>query len=276
MESPPPLSLLEVSEFARLVARAAGDVALQYFRGSLDPRNKASVGFDPVTAADIEIEMLVRERIRRHFPTHRVIGEELPEDPGSSEYCWIIDPIDGTRGFLLGLPTWGILMGLVRGDTPLFGLMYQPLSDDMFVGTRERSWHYRGERSTRLTCADDRPLAEATLCCTHPDMFAGELAEKGFKRLSGQVRSVRYGTDCWGYASLAMAGADLVFEADLKPCDVAPLIPIVEGAGGTILAIDGGSALGAPAVVAATSAALANEALRVYGGASTSGPHNDA
>ncbi len=267
MEPNPTLSLIEISEFARVVARAAGDVALQYFRGSLDPRNKASVGFDPVTAADIEIEMLVRERIRRHYPTHRVIGEELPEDPGSSEYCWIIDPIDGTRGFLLGLPTWGILMGLMHGETPIFGLMYQPLCDDMFVGTRERSWHYRGDRSTRLTCADARPLAEATLCCTHPDMFADEAARSGFERLNREVRSVRFGTDCWGYASLAMGGADIVFEADLKPCDVAPLIPIVEGAVGMIQALDGGPALGAPAVVAATSPALANEALRVYRGA---------
>lgn len=257
----------EFVQAAIAIAEAAGEVALRYFRTSLDASNKQATGFDPVTAADIDIEMMVRERLRRRFPTHRIIGEELPEDPGEADACWVVDPIDGTRGFLLGLPTWGILLGFLQAGRPALGLMYQPLTGDLFYGSAAGSFLRRSGVSTPIRCAPSRELAKATLCCTHPDMFAAPGDAQGFIALTKGVRSVRYGTDCWGYASLAMGGADLVFEADLKPCDVIPLIPIVEGAGGCIQAIDGGSAVGATKVVAATDKDLALAATDVFRGA---------
>lgn len=253
-------------DLAIAICEAAGEVALGYFRTPVTACNKRDDGFDPVTAADIDIEMLVRERIRREFPTHRIVGEELPEDPGDTAACWVVDPIDGTRGFLLGLPTWGILLGFIRSGAPHLGVMYQPLTGDLIFGSPEGSFIKRSGQFTPIQCAPPKHLAAGTLCTTHPDMFASAEDAAGFAALTHAVLSVRYGTDCWGYASLAMGGADLVFEADLKPCDVIPLIPIVEGAGGVIQALDGGTAVGASQVVAATHASLADEAVRVFKG----------
>jgi len=256
-----------IAGFAVDLAAICGRIALEHFRGGDGDRSKRDDSYDPVTAADIAIERRVRAAVRETFPTHGVIGEELPDERDDADECWVVDPIDGTRGFVLGLPTWGILIGHLRHGRPVFGLMYQPLADDLVYGDARGAYLERAGRARRLSVAPTAALADAHLCCTHPDMFERDGTKAAFLRLAGKVRSVRYGTDCYGYASLALGGTHIVAEGGLKPCDVLPLIPIVEAAGGTICDWRGGSAVGATEVVAAASPELARAALAALDGA---------
>ena len=255
--------LAGIGAFACELGREAGALALRYFRTGLAAASKTEAGFDPVTAADLAIERHLREAIRRRYPTHGIVGEELPDESADASHCWVIDPIDGTRGFVLGLPTWGILLGLMQGGRPVLGLMYQPLTDDLVYGDGNETFIERAGARRPLAVQPASDLAQAQLCCTHPAMFEEPADAAAFARLATRVRAVRYGTDCYGYASLALGGAQLVVEGGLKPCDVIPLIPIVEGAGGLVRSWAGQTGLGARKIVAAADAGLLDATLAV-------------
>lgn len=259
-------TLTGVGEFARGIGREAGAIALRYFRSGITAASKADTEFDPVTAADLAIERHLRDAIRSRYPTHGIVGEELPDEAADARECWVIDPIDGTRGFVLGLPTWGVLIALMSGGRPVLGLMYQPLTDDLVYGDGDGAFIERAGGRRPLAVRSAPTLEEAQLCCTTPAMFDGPRDAAAFARLAARVRAVRYGTDCYGYASLALGGAQLVVEGGLKPCDVIPLIPIVEGAGGLVRNWKGGTALGAREVVAAADQSLLEAALATLAG----------
>src|SRR5262245_52214671 len=191
-------------------------------------------GFDPVTVADREAEAAIRREIRRVYPDHGILGEEHGFDAGASPHTWILDPIDGTRAFVLGQLHWGTLIALNDGTAPIVGLMRQPYTGETFIGSEAGCELRHRSSTTRLTTRVTSRLADVTVCATDPTMFAGAAHQQAFSRLAQRARAVRFGGDCYTPCLVAGGWADLVVEAGLKPWDVQALIPIVQGAGGVI------------------------------------------
>ena len=250
-------------DFAHSLADISGAAVLPYFRRALVVKNKAGgAEFDPVTAADRAAERAIRAAIVRHFPDHGIRGEEFAATEGAGRYEWIVDPIDGTRAFIMGSPLWGTLIGLVDNGRPVVGLMDQPF-------TRERFWADRrvarmrtpDGRTRRLKTRNCSGLAEAVLTSTHPDLLGSPKDQAAFGRLKARARMTRYGGDCYGYCLLAAGFVDVVVEAGLKPHDVAALIPIIEGAGGRITTWDNKPALGGGRILASGDARVHKESL---------------
>lgn len=256
------MALIDFSHFVNELATLSGQAILPFFRTALAPENKAEGGFDPVTEADRAAEAVMRQMIKRKLPTHGIVGEEFGSEAEDAEYVWVLDPIDGTRAFISGLPSWGTLIGLTRGGHPAYGMMHQPFTGERFFGDGGGSF-YRGpggERRLRTRrCAS---LAEATLATTTPHLF-DEAQRAAYDRVEAQARLTRYGTDCYAYCMVAAGHIDLVIEAGLKPYDIVALIPIIEGAGGVVTSWDGGSAAAGGTVVAAGDKRLHQAALEL-------------
>jgi myo-inositol-1(or 4)-monophosphatase len=218
---------------AHRLANEAGKVTLQHFRTQASADHKGGSAFDPVTAADRGAEAAMRTIIERTFPAHGISGEEYGAINEGADFVWTLDPIDGTRAYILGLPVWGTLIGLQHKGKPLLGLMDQPFTGERFWSDEKAAW-YRGPKG--LMRCRTRPcasLGEAFLAATTPDMFEGP-DETAFNRLSKAVRMRRFGGDCYFYCMLALGHIDIVAEAKLKPFDILPLIPIIEKAGGVV------------------------------------------
>jgi myo-inositol-1(or 4)-monophosphatase len=254
--------ILELEDFALELARTAGGIAQAHFRRSYSVENKAETGFDPVTSADRAIERVLRARILERYPDHGVVAEEEGVRPPQSAYTWFIDPIDGTRAFMMGSPLWGTLVGLSQRDRPLFGLLCQPVLEEVFFGAPSGSWLIKPDRRERLKTRSCTSLASAALACTHPDMFAGSAAA-AFGNLARRCLLHRFGGDCYNYAMLAAGFVDLVVEGQLKPFDIVPLIPILEGAGGVVTDWQGRAPLDGGRVVAAATRELHAAALEI-------------
>ena len=249
------------------VAQQAGAAALPFFRAGAQVENKRSAGafgrgFDPVSEADRAAETLVRERLRQACPEHGLFGEEFGFEEGNG-LTWVIDPIDGTRGFVSGMLHWGVLLALFDGQAPVLGVMHQPFVGETFFGTSDRAGYRRGaeERSLRVrSCAQ---LADAVLAATTRRIFAPGEESAAFGRVDERACFTRYGGDCYNYALLAMGCLDLVVEASLQPYDIQALIPIVRGAGGLITTWTGGEPSMGGTVVAAGDARLHEQAVRL-------------
>ena len=254
--------LSEYVEFALHLAQLAGKQILPHFRTNVAVDDKSGGGlFDPVTRADRDAETAIRAEIRRVYPDHGILGEEHGREPGTARYTWIIDPIDGTRSFVLGQLHWGTLIALNDGERPIIGVMRQHYTGEAFVGASGRSVFMRGGDRTRITARTSTRLADAILCATDPTMFSTPGQRAAFERVGRHARSVRFGGDCYTPCLVAAGSADLVIERGLKPWDVQPLIPIVEGAGGVITDWSGGRADDADAMVIASNPALHAEAI---------------
>lgn len=249
--------------FARTALIDAGEIALRYFRRPLEIDNKLNDGgFDPVTCADREIEDFLRQRLTAAFPEFGVIGEEQGKTPGISGIDWIIDPIDGTKSFISGLPTWGMLLGLFAGDRVLSGMMYQPFTGELFQGGEGEAYLFQNSERQRLRTRQTRLLEDAALFCTHESMFVEPAHLRAFRRVAQKARLVRFGADCYAYCMLAMGLIDLVIEDTLQPYDIVPLIPIVEGAGGVITDFQGRVPVRGGFIIAAANAELHRQALQ--------------
>ena len=243
----------------------AGEVSLKYFRSDLavtDKRQKGSA-FDPVTRADRETEEFIRARIAEEYPDHSIIGEEFGAKCGSGPYTWLIDPIDGTRGFISGTPMWGVLIGLKRGDECLAGAMRQPYTGETWIGDGKAAYFIRQQERTRIRVRERTALDKAIVCCTHPAMYPTDETRQKFMGVVARCRFSRFGTECLGYGMLASGFVDLVIEGGLSAYDIMPLIPIVEGAGGIITDWQGNAALNGGLIVAATSKRLHEEVLEL-------------
>jgi histidinol phosphatase-like enzyme (inositol monophosphatase family) len=251
---------LELEEFALELAHMAGGIARAHFRQPITVENKGGASFDPVTSADRAIERALRAKIVERYPEHGIIAEEEGERAGRGEYTWYIDPIDGTRAFMTGSPLWGTLIGLARGDRPLFGVLAQPVLEEVFLGGPSGSWLIKPDRRDRLQRRSCTMLGAAVLTCTHPDMFSGARAA-AFHELAGRCLLHRFGGDCYNYAMLAAGFVDLVVEGQLKPFDIVPLLPILEGAGCVVSDWRGGRPLTGGYVVAAATPELHAAAL---------------
>jgi myo-inositol-1(or 4)-monophosphatase len=242
----------------------AGPIALEYFRRPMNVHDKLpGVYFDPVTEADRRIETLIRERLGAQFPSHRIVGEEHG-DTGEGDTYWLIDPIDGTRSFISGMPTWGILLGLVEEGEPVVGIMHQPFTGETFLADAAGgALHRHDGRETRLRTRADAALADAVLYSTHPSMLqhAGMLAR--YQALTARCRLQRWGGDCYGFALVAQGCIDLMVDSMLMPYDIVPLIPIIERAGGVVTDLHGNSPLHGGTVIAAANAQLHAAALEI-------------
>jgi histidinol phosphatase-like enzyme (inositol monophosphatase family) len=247
----------ELLQFANQLADAAAEVVLPHFRSALAVENKAGpAAFDPVTVADRDAETAMRALITRHHPDHGILGEEHGIARGSSDLTWVLDPIDGTRGFMCGLTTWGTLIGVRRGDRPIAGVMSQPYVGERFLGGAGRAELVtRDGRRTALRTRSCGSLEEAVLSTTSPEAFAPEELP-AFERVRRRVRLTRYGGDCYAYCLVAAGLIDLVVESNLKPYDIVALIPLIEAAGGIVTTWDGGPAHEGGRVIAAGDRAL--------------------
>lgn len=248
--------------FARQILPAAGALALQYFRQPVDIENKlGDDGFDPVTCADREVEAFLRDQLSKRFPSYCIIGEEGGITPGDTDIKWVIDPIDGTKAFISGFPTWGILLGLQRGSQVVAGLMYQPATGELFIGSEDEGLLVHAEKVTPLQTSETERLEDAILYCTHESMFADEANLAAFRRIAAKARLQRFGGDCYAYCMLALGLVDLVVEDTLQPYDIIPLIPIIEAAGGVVTDDKGTLPLAGGFVIAAATRQLHDEAM---------------
>ncbi len=257
-----PSLLNEALNFAQQALTDAGEIALRYFRQNGDIHNKLEgQGYDPVTRADREIEAYLRDKISGRFPDHGIVGEEEEDVPGTSGLDWIIDPIDGTKAFISGLPTWGILLGLKQDDDVLAGFMHQPFTGELFVGSDAGAFLWRNSLCSRLKTSQVRDLEQAILYATHESMFVDSSSLASFKAVASKARLQRYGGDCYAYCMLAHGLIDLVIEDTLQPYDIIPLIPIIEASGGVVTDIHGKTPLTGGFVVAAANPSLHERAM---------------
>jgi len=257
------MTAIDFALFVDELAAVAGETIRPFFRTALSVENKSdSGGFDPVTAADRAAEAAMRALIKRTFPNHGVVGEEFGAERSDAEYVWILDPIDGTKSFICGLPAWGTLIALTRRGEPIYGMMHQPFTREHFTGSGGAA-RYRGPAGDRALhtrpCAQ---LEDAVLLTTSP-LLMNEADRQRFARVEAAVRLSRYGGDCYAYCVLAAGHVDLVIETELKPHDVLALIPIIEGAGGIITTWENGRPHAGGRIIAAGDARTHAQAMKI-------------
>jgi myo-inositol-1(or 4)-monophosphatase len=253
----------ELIATAHALADAARPVTLKYFRTrSLSADNKLSDGFDPVTEADRQSELIMRETLSKLRPDDGIIGEEFGANEGSSGFTWVLDPIDGTRGYISGTPTWGVLIAVNAGAAPLFGVIDQPYVQERFAGGFGVAELDGPHGQTALATRSVKSLSEAVIFTTFPEVGT-TIEGLAFHDLARQTKLTRYGMDCYAYALLALGQIDLVVEAGLSSYDIQAPIAVVEAAGGTITNWQGGPAHDGGRVIAAGSKKLHEIALEI-------------
>ena len=220
-------SMASLAEAAEEVARLAGDIALGYYKSSLVVESKADGS--PVTIADRSAEQAARDWIERHFPNDGILGEELGVTRPKAHRRWVLDPIDGTKTFIRGVPLWGTLVGVTEGGEVLAGAAYFPAVGELLLAARGIGCWWNGVRcqvSSRAT------LGNATVLTTD-ERFAGDAAQvAGWRRLAGRAAVSRSWGDCYGYLLVSTGRAEVMVDGILSPWDAAALMPIVEEAGG--------------------------------------------
>lgn len=245
------------------MADAARKISLSFFRQpGLQAENKAASGYDPVTEADRACELAMREILDHERPDDAILGEEHGTKDGTTGLRWVLDPIDGTRGFVSGTPTWGVLIALCDANGPVFGLIDQPFTGERFEGGFGVASLTRGAQVTPLVTRTTTALKQATLFSTFPEVGTTEDAAK-FSRVSEQVKLTRFGMDCYAYALLALGQIDLVIEAGLQSYDILAPIAVIEAAGGIVTDWQGQPAHEGGRVLAAGNAVLHAAALEV-------------
>jgi histidinol phosphatase-like enzyme (inositol monophosphatase family) len=244
-------------DFMVELAQRSGDLIRPYF-GRADLHIDLKADQSIVTQADRDAEALMREAIRRRFPDHGLLGEEYGEDRPDAEFVWVLDPIDGTISFASASPLFGTLIALLHKGSPVLGCIHQPVLRQLCLGDNQHTTL----NGTRVQVRSTTRLSEATLLVT--DLLdVGKYQDKGaFESLMREVKLVRTWGDCYGYLLLASGHADVMCDPIMNPWDIAALVPIVRGAGGTITDWQGRDAVGAKSTLATTSASLHQEVVR--------------
>ncbi|MCF6305580.1 MAG: histidinol-phosphatase [Rhodobacteraceae bacterium] len=249
------------------VAHQLADVArietLKYFRQPvLDVSNKELESFDPVTEADRASERAMRDILAKHRPDDGILGEEFGTQAGTSGLTWVLDPIDGTRAYISGTASWGVLIGLDAGDGPVFGIVDQPFTGERFIGGFGVSEWLRGDEKRTMQTRECAALADAILYTTFPEV--GTKAEgAAFRAVSKQCKLTRYGLDCYAYALIGLGMVDLVIESGLLAYDVQGPIAVVEAAGGIVTNWQGGPAHNGGQIIAAGDARVHAAAMEI-------------
>lgn len=253
----------DIIRVAHAMADAARSAILPHFRlPALLADNKEQSGFDPVTEGDRAAERAMREVLAQHRPQDAVFGEEYGQTEGTSGLTWVLDPIDGTRGFISGTPTWGVLIALSDSDGPVFGIVDQPYIKERFVGGLGEAYVEGPHGKRDLACRADGTLAESILFTTFPEV-GSEKERAGFAAVSDKVRLTRYGMDCYAYALIATGQVDLVIEAGLNAYDIQGPMAVVQAAGGLVTDWQGGPVHEGGRVLAAANAQVHAEALAI-------------
>ena len=253
----------ELIFFAHRLADAAGAVIRPYFRQRIEIIDKGKTAFDPVTLADREAETAMRGLIRRDRPDDGILGEEHGAEPGRNGFLWVLDPIDGTRAFITGRPTWGTLIALEKDGEPILGIIDQPVLRERFVGYETVAEFRSPEGTATLRTRSCAALAEAAVSTTHPWGYFTASERAGFEAVCARARMSYFGGDCYAYGLLAMGHIDLIVEASLAPWDVAALVPIVENAGGVFTDWNGAPVRDGGRVIAAGDARVHVEAVEI-------------
>jgi inositol-phosphate phosphatase/L-galactose 1-phosphate phosphatase/histidinol-phosphatase len=216
-------------DLANRLSDTAREIARKYFRRSFTVETKYDES--PVTIADREIEATQRRMIKEAFPEHGISGEEYGDLRMSADYVWVLDPIDGTKAFLNGIPVFTNLIGLTYQENPILGMIDQPVLDERWIGA---AGHGAQLNHSAVHTSDVTALDEVTVHATTPEMFITDDLAKRFGQLSARTKYRRYGIDCYAYGLLASGYAHLVAEAEMKVQDYMPIVEVVRQAGGVI------------------------------------------
>jgi histidinol phosphatase-like enzyme (inositol monophosphatase family) len=249
--------LMELCRFATDLAEVARPILRTYFRQGVHVEHKPDR--TPVTVADRVTERVLRTMINERFPEHGLNGEEYGGEDSGAAFCWVIDPIDGTKSFVSGIPLFGTLIGLLHEGQPVLGVLEMPALGERWLGARGLATTLNDEPCRTSGC---ERLDSAIVCATTPDMFQGDDRPR-FEAVSSRCRFTRFGTDCYAYGLLASGHVDLVVEAQMQPYDILGVVAVIEGAGGVVTDWAGSSlGLGGETrVVAAANPALHERAL---------------
>ena len=248
-------NFVKIGNFA---ADEARKISLKYFKKKLKIRSKDLNNFDPVTIADINVQNKINKIINKYFPKHSILGEESSIE-SVSDYQWCIDPIDGTKSFIQGVPLWGTLISLSKKGKIILGIADIPALDERYVGYSKISYKIIKGKQTKLKVRNIIKLKESILNTTSPYVFASKKDQKVFERLVKEVKSVRLGGDCYSYCLLADGHVDIVLESGLKPWDIRALEPIILNAGGKLNTWENEKIFDGGSIVATTNKKLNND-----------------
>ncbi len=253
----------DIDKRLHLACRAADQVQIKtlkafHLKMAVDNKNTEGV-FDPVTEADKGAERLLRSLIGKAFPGDSIVGEEYPDKIGGNDWSWCIDPIDGTRAFVSGVPVWSTLIAISFRHDPIIGIIDHPALNERYIGVPGKAWCETVNGVAELKTKVCAKLEDAVLSCTEPmAMFSsGQLA--AYELIRRKVRFTRLGLDAYAYALTAAGRMDLVIEAGLAPYDIRAHIPVIKGAGGAVTAWDGGDAKDGGAIICVGDARLLDE-----------------
>jgi myo-inositol-1(or 4)-monophosphatase len=253
--------------FGHRLADASGAAIRPYFRQRIAVAHKPGRHpFDPVTEADKGAERAIRAIIERERPQDSILGEEYGEKRGGSGLCWVLDPVDGTRGFITGRHEWGSLIALEENERPVLGILDQPVLGERFVGVNGHAALHQDGQVTRLKVRECADIKDAILCATDPGAYFTPDQQEAFGRVKAATRMTRYSGDCYLFAVLAMGFVDLVIEANFNRWDIAALMPLVEGAGGIITSWDGGDCRDGKSILAAGDTRVHEAAMKLLAG----------
>jgi myo-inositol-1(or 4)-monophosphatase len=223
----------ELTDFALTLAKTSAEAILPHFRQNTPVDEKTHETWDPVTEGDRAGERVIRDLIEKHHPTHGIIGEEYGTKTGTSGLTWVLDPVDGTRAFVIGLPTWGTLIGLYEDGIPRVGVMHQPFVGDLFYGNPHGAWLSHRGATQAIHVRKIKSLGDAMVGTTSPYLYKGP-DQLAFQNLRDKAKHVRFGGDCYFFALVAGGHMDMALDPGLQIYDIAGLIPIVTGAGGYV------------------------------------------
>lgn len=247
--------------FAVELAQAAAPIALPLFRTSMAVDNKQAGGFDPVTQADCAAEQTMRAMIEQRYPDHGIFGEEFGHKTGNSDFTWILDPIDGTRSFICGTPTWMTLVGIKHKDRMIAGAAGQPFTGEIFSGSEAGAHLLRMDRTDKLRCTGETDLSKVLAGTTAPYLFRKHGHEERLMRIENAVRHLRFDADSYFHCMVAAGQLGVSIDTGLQPYDIAALIPIIEGAGGIVTTWDGADASDGGDILVAANQALHEQAM---------------
>ena len=220
-------------DFSNILADRARLISLKYFKKKLRIKNKKRNNFDPVTEADVKIQKKLNRLILKYYPNHSIIGEEETFAKNST-YEWCIDPIDGTKSFIQGIPLWGTLISLSYNGRIILGLADIPVLNERYVGYEKKAYKIANGKKTKLKIRGKNKISESVLNTTSPYLFANKSDQMSFERLSKKVKLTRLGGDCYSYCLLADGHVDIVVESGLNSWDIRALEPIIVNAGGVL------------------------------------------
>ena len=223
----------EFLKFGNKLADNSRKISLSLFKKNINIRSKSKSKFDPVTEADISTQNYINNCIKKKFPTHSIVGEEDSQIK-DNKYEWCIDPIDGTRSFITGFPTWGTLISLSKNDKVILGIVDMPALDERYIGYNNISYKITNNRKKILKVKKNKDLSKSILSSTSIYEFKTTREKKDFNKVSKKVSGVHFGGDCYQYCLLADGYIDIIIETGLNSWDIRALIPIVSNAGGCI------------------------------------------